>query len=70
MVQVRGATKTRNGRVSRNGRLPKQRNESAIRKALARPVRSVPLAFLAVIIVGAALLILPLARTGSEPGAG
>jgi trk system potassium uptake protein TrkH len=43
--------------------------ESAIRRALSHPVRSVPLAFLAVIILGAAVLMLPLARTGSEPGA-
>ncbi len=43
--------------------------EGAIRRALSHPVRSVPLAFLAVIILGAAVLMLPLARTGSEPGA-
>jgi trk system potassium uptake protein TrkH len=47
----------------------KGQQESAIRRALSHPVRSVPLAFLAVIILGAAVLMLPLARTGSEPGA-
>lgn len=53
------------------GRLPiskdKAKRESAIRRALSHPVRSVPLAFLGVIIVGAGLLMLPLSRTGSEP---
>jgi len=36
-----------------------------LKVALLHPVRSVPLAFLAVIIVGAGLLMLPISRTGS-----
>lgn len=41
--------------------------ENAVRRALLHPVRSLPLAFLAVIGLGAALLALPLARTGEDP---
>jgi potassium uptake TrkH family protein len=48
----------------RNGKAPVARPESGIRRALYHPVRSVPLAFLAVIVVGAGLLMLPIARTG------
>ena len=48
-----------------NGRAPKARQENALRRALSHPVRSVPLAFLAVIVVGAGLLMLPISRTGS-----
>jgi trk system potassium uptake protein TrkH len=50
-----------------NGKDTKARKESAIRRALSHPVRSVPLAFLAVIIIGAALLMLPASRTGTGP---
>jgi trk system potassium uptake protein TrkH len=55
--------------VAQDVKAVKGPQESAIRRALLHPVRSVPLAFLAVIILGAAVLMLPLARTGSEPGA-
>jgi trk system potassium uptake protein TrkH len=55
--------------VAQDVKAVKGPQESAIRRALSHPVRSVPLAFLAVIILGAAVLMLPLARTGSEPGA-
>ncbi|MCU1519032.1 MAG: ATPase [Pseudarthrobacter sp.] len=41
--------------------------ENAVRRALSHPVRSVPLAFLAVIVLGATLLMLPLARTADDP---
>ena len=37
-----------------------------LKRGLLHPVRSVPLAFLAVIIVGAMLLMLPISRTGDE----
>jgi trk system potassium uptake protein TrkH len=50
------------------GKPPTARRENAIRRALSHPVRSVPLAFLAVIVLGAALLMLPVAQTGSDPG--
>ncbi|MGM9473756.1 TrkH family potassium uptake protein [Pseudarthrobacter sp. YS3] len=43
------------------------KEENFIRRALSHPVRSLPLAFLAVIILGALLLMLPVART--DPGA-
>lgn len=39
---------------------------SKFRDGLLHPVRSVPLAFLAVIVVGAGLLMLPAARTGAD----
>ncbi|WP_311380731.1 potassium transporter TrkG [Arthrobacter sp. ISL-28] len=55
--------------VLRNGKDGQARKESAIRRALSHPVRSVPLAFLSVIIVGAGLLVLPISRTGSDPDA-
>jgi potassium uptake TrkH family protein len=44
------------------------RKENIIRRVMSHPVRAVPLAFLLVIIIGAALLMLPAARTdgGSE----
>ncbi|MET4589313.1 potassium transporter TrkG [Arthrobacter sp. 754] len=41
------------------------KKENFIRRALSHPVRSLPLAFLAVIILGAGLLMLPIARTDS-----
>jgi potassium uptake TrkH family protein len=43
------------------------RKENIIRKVMSHPVRAVPLAFLLVIIIGAALLMLPVSRT--DPGA-
>lgn len=55
--------------VRRNGKDGQARKESAIRRALSHPVRSVPLAFLSVIIVGAGLLVLPISQTGSDPDA-
>jgi potassium uptake TrkH family protein len=55
--------------VLRNGKDGMARKESAVRRALSHPVRSVPLAFLSVIIVGAGLLVLPISRTGSDPDA-
>ncbi|ACL40825.1 H(+)-transporting two-sector ATPase [Pseudarthrobacter chlorophenolicus A6] len=45
------------------------RRESVLRRLLSHPVRSLPLAFLAVIIVGAGLLMLPASRTGNGPDA-
>lgn len=42
------------------------KEENFVRRALSHPVRSLPLAFLAVILVGAGLLMLPFART--DPG--
>lgn len=39
---------------------------SRMREGLLHPVRSVPLAFLAVIFLGAGLLMLPVSRTGTE----
>jgi trk system potassium uptake protein TrkH len=58
--------KRRNGEPPqpRTGEPPAARPESAIRRALYHPVRSVPLAFLGVIVVGAGLLMLPIARAG------
>ncbi|CAI3803597.1 Ktr system potassium uptake protein B [Pseudarthrobacter sp. MM222] len=50
--------------LPRNGKAHAARPESALRRALSHPVRSVPLAFLAVILVGAGLLMLPIARAG------
>lgn len=55
--------------VVRNGKDGMARKESAVRRALSHPVRSVPLAFLSVIIVGAGVLVLPISRTGSDPDA-
>jgi hypothetical protein len=43
------------------------RKESAVRRALSHPVRSVPLAFLCVILIGAGLLMLPISHAGTEP---
>lgn len=43
-----------------------QAGASRMRHGLLHPVRSVPLAFLAMIILGAGLLMLPISRTGSE----
>ena len=51
----------------RNRKETETRKESALRRALSHPVRSVPLAFLCVIVIGAGLLMLPLSRTGNEP---
>ncbi|UVJ40024.1 TrkH family potassium uptake protein [Arthrobacter sp. CJ23] len=45
---------------------PRPKRESRLTRALLHPVRSVPLAFLAVIILGAGLLMLPVSRTGSD----
>jgi trk system potassium uptake protein len=42
---------------------PKTKKESPARRALLHPVRSVPLAFLAVILLGAGLLMLPASHT-------
>lgn len=50
----------------RNGNNGNARKESIIRRVISHPVRAVPLAFLLVIILGAALLMLPAARTGTE----
>lgn len=49
-----------------NGAPKARRPESAVRRALLHPVRSVPLAFLAVIMLGAGLLMLPVSRTGAD----
>ncbi|WP_115788970.1 TrkH family potassium uptake protein [Arthrobacter silvisoli] len=46
--------------------VPRAKRESAIARALLHPVRSLPLAFLLVILAGSALLMLPFART--DPG--
>jgi potassium uptake TrkH family protein len=43
------------------------RKENRVRRALSHPVRSVPLAFLTVIIMGAGLLMLPISHTGTGP---
>jgi trk system potassium uptake protein TrkH len=51
-----------------NEKVVKDQKESAIRRALSHPVRSVPLAFLAVIALGAALLALPASHTGDDAG--
>ncbi|MDR7160080.1 potassium transporter TrkG [Arthrobacter sp. BE255] len=48
-------------------KVTRDRKESAIRRALTHPVRSVPLAFLAVILLGAGTLTLPMARTVEDP---
>lgn len=45
------------------------RKEGVIRRLLSHPVRSLPIAFLAVIIVGTGLLMLPESRTGTGPDA-
>jgi potassium uptake TrkH family protein len=50
-----------------NEKVVKDRTESALRRFLSHPVRSVPLAFLAVISLGAALLALPASHTGDDP---
>src|SRR4030095_16593905 len=42
------------------------RRENVVRRALSHPVRSVPLAFLAVILLGAGLLMLPVSRNGTD----
>lgn len=55
--------------VVRNGKDGMAKKEGAVRRALSHPVRSVPLAFLSVIIVGAGVLVLPISRTGSDPDA-
>jgi trk system potassium uptake protein TrkH len=47
---------------SRKGR-KEVRRENLMRRVMSHPVRAVPLAFLLVIIIGAALLMLPAART-------
>ncbi|MFJ5693791.1 hypothetical protein ACIP9X_08045 [Arthrobacter sp. NPDC093125] len=57
----------RNRKPFRNRKETGTRKESAVRRALSHPVRSVPLAFLCVIVIGAGLLMLPVSRTGSEP---
>ncbi len=49
-----------------NEKVVKDRTESALRRFLSHPVRSVPLAFLAVISLGAALLALPASHTGDD----
>ncbi len=56
-----------NGKPPQLPRHPEPGNDNAVRRALLHPVRSVPLAFLAVIAVGTALLMLPLARTAEDP---
>jgi trk system potassium uptake protein TrkH len=69
-MKAAGAAAVPGPRAQRwKGKPAKDGRENAIKRALSHPVRSVPLAFLAVIILGAAVLMLPLARTGSEPGA-
>jgi trk system potassium uptake protein TrkH len=69
-MKAAGAASVPEPRAQRwKGKPAKDGRENAIKRALSHPVRSVPLAFLAVIILGAAVLMLPLARTGSEPGA-
>lgn len=50
----------------RNHKKRETRKESAVRRALSHPVRSVPLAFLCVILIGAGLLMLPISHRGSE----
>ena len=49
----------RNRKSFRNRKETGTRKESAVRRALSHPVRSVPLAFLCVIVIGAGLLMLP-----------
>jgi len=53
----------------RDRAVPKDRKESPIRRVLLHPVRSVPLAFLAVILLGAALLMLPVSRNTPDADA-
>jgi trk system potassium uptake protein len=43
--------------------------ENIVRRALSHPVRAVPVAFLLVIVIGAALLMLPASRTNPASGA-
>lgn len=47
-------------------KVPASKRDSRLARALRHPVRTVPLAFLAVIIMGAGLLMLPLSRTASD----
>jgi trk system potassium uptake protein TrkH len=65
----RGTIPALNGKVPARwkGKVAKDGKENAVRRALLHPVRSLPLAFLAVIGLGTALLVLPLARTGEDP---
>jgi len=51
------------------GKVATEGKENAVRRALLHPVRSLPLAFLAVILLGTGLLTLPLSRTGDDPEA-
>ena len=51
------------------GKAAKDGKENVVRRALLHPVRSLPLAFLAVIGLGSALLMLPFARTSEDPEA-
>ncbi|MHA7306513.1 TrkH family potassium uptake protein [Arthrobacter sp. TMN-49] len=53
-------------RNSRGTNLPGPKKETRLARALRHPVRTVPLAFLAVIILGAGLLMLPVSRTGID----
>ena len=46
---------------------PQTRRENVLSRALLHPVRSVPIAFLAVILLGAGLLMLPISHNGSDP---
>ena len=50
--------------------VPRAKKESAIARALLHPVRSLPLAFLVVILIGAAMLMLPFSRAdlSVDPG--
>lgn len=57
------------GRLPGLPRLPGKQGDNPVRRALLHPVRSLPMAFLTVILIGAAILTLPFARTGSDPGA-
>lgn len=63
---VNGKAINRAGNSARNSRAGKE--ENFVRRALSHPVRSLPLAFLAVVLVGAGLLMLPISRMdqGSE----
>jgi trk system potassium uptake protein len=63
-----GARRSPPGNGSRwKVKMAKDGKENVVRRALSHPVRSVPLAFLAVIALGASLLMLPLARTTDDP---
>ena len=53
----------------KSGRDNGGRRESIIRRLMSHPVRAVPLAFLIVIIIGAAVLMLPASRTDPASGA-